>query len=91
MIKESNMSIFSIMLGLLVVFFNISGMLTQKYNIIIAVVSATIAIIALVLSIINKKKFKSKRDKYIFSITISIISVVFNLFLLVSLGIFMTA
>ena len=45
-------------------------------------------ILALIFSLVNKKKFRAKRDKYIFAIIISIISLVFNLFLLISLILF---
>lgn len=90
MVKESNMSIFSIMLGLAVVLFNISNIIDSRYNILISILATLIACIALILSIAKQKKITAKRDKYIFSIIVSIISFVFNLFLLVSLFLFMS-
>ena len=91
MIKESNMAIFSLFLGLVAVFLDISNMLAEIYMIIITAVGALISIIAVILSIINKRKFRAKRDKYIFAIIISVISIVFNLFLFVSLILFSVA
>ncbi len=88
MVKESNMAIFSLLLGFIVVFCNISAMLADIYMIIITAVGTILSTVALVLSVINKKKIRSRRDKYIFSIIISIIALVFNLFLFVSLIVF---
>lgn len=84
MVKESNMAIFSLLLGFIVVFCDIAKILVDKYMILIAFIGVSISLLALILSIVNKKKFKTKRDKYIFAIIISIISLVFNMFLLVS-------
>lgn len=78
------------MLGLAVVLFNISNIIDSRYNILISILATLIACIALILSIANQKKITAKRDKYIFSIIVSIISFVFNLFLLVSLFLFMS-
>ncbi len=91
MIKESNMAIFSLLLGFVVVFCDIANFLAYKYMIIISSVGVIISILALILSLINKKKIKSRRDKYIFSIIIATMSLVFNLFLLISLILFMLA
>lgn len=88
MIKESNIAIFSLLMGFLVVFCDISKILVDKYIIGIAIIGVLMSVIALILSLINKKKVKSKRDKYIFAIIISTISLVFNLFLLISLILF---
>lgn len=88
MVKESNMAIFSLLLGFIVVFCNISAMLADIYMIIITAVGTILSTVALVLSVINKKKIRARRDKYIFAIIISIIALVFNLFLFVSLIVF---
>ena len=88
MVKESNMAIFSLLLGFIVVFCNISAMLADIYMIIITTVGTILSTVALVFSIINKKKIRARRDKYIFAIIISIIALVFNLFLFVSLIVF---
>lgn len=88
MVKESNMAIFSLLLGFIVVFCNISAMLADIYMIIITAVGTILSTVALVLSFINKKKIRARRDKYIFAIIISIIALVFNLFLFVSLIVF---
>ena len=88
MVKESNMAIFSLFLGFIVVFCNVSAMLADIYLIIITAVGTFLSIVALILSINNKKKIRSKRDKYIFAIIMSIIALVFNLFLFVSLILF---
>ena len=56
--------------------------------IVIAIIGVSLAIISLFLGIINKKKIRARRDKYIFAIIIATISLVFNLFLLVSLILF---
>lgn len=88
MIKESNIAIFSLLMGFIVVFCDISKTLDDKYIIAIAAIGTLIAILALIFSLVNKKKFRAKRDKYIFAIIISIISLVFNLFLLISLILF---
>lgn len=88
MIKESNMAIFSLLLGFIVVFCDIAKILPDIYLMIIAFIGIVIAVISLILSLINKKKFKARHDKYIFAIIISIISLVFNMFLFVSLILF---
>lgn len=88
MVKESNMAIFSLLLGFIVVFCNISAMIADIYMIIISGVGTALSILALILSINNKKKIRARRDKYIFAIIISIIALVFNLFLFVSLILF---
>lgn len=88
MIKESNIAIFSLLMGFIVVFCDISKILDDKYIIAIAVIGTLIALLALIFSLVNKKKIRAKRDKYIFAIIISIISLVFNLFLLISLILF---
>lgn len=88
MIKESNIAIFSLLMGFIVVFCDISKILDDKYIIAIAVIGTLIALLALIFSLVNKKKIRAKRDKYIFAIIISIISLVFNLFLLISLFLF---
>lgn len=88
MIKESNMAIFSLFLGLIVVFCDISALLAEKYMIAIAGVGTFISSVALILSIVNKRKIRVRRDKYIFAIILSIISIVFNFFLFVSLILF---
>ena len=88
MIKESNIAIFSLLMGFIVVFCDISKILDDNYIIAIAAIGTLIAILALIFSLVNKKKFRAKRDKYIFAIIISIISLVFNLFLLISLILF---
>ena len=88
MVKESNMAIFSLLLGFIVVFCNISAMIADIYMIIISGVGTVLSILALIFSINNKRKIRAKRDKYIFAIIISIIALVFNLFLFVSLILF---
>ena len=88
MIKESNIAIFSLLMGFIVVFCDISKILDDKYIIAIAAIGTLIELLALIFSLVNKKKIRAKRDKYIFAIIISIISLVFNLFLLVSLILF---
>lgn len=88
MIKESNMAIFSLLLGFIVVFCDISKILLDKYMIAISAIGLLIAILALILSLLNKKKNRAKRDKYIFAIILSTISLIFNLFLLVSVILF---
>lgn len=88
MIKESNIAIFSLLMGFIVVFCDISKILDDKYIIAIAIIGTLIALLALIFSLVNKKKIRAKRDKYIFAIIISIISLVFNLFLLISLILF---
>ena len=88
MVKESNMAIFSFFLVFVVVFCNIMKLFENKLLMILALVAVTISIISLLLSLSNKKKNKAKMDKYIFAIIISIISIVFNLFLFVSLILF---
>ena len=88
MIKESNMAIFSLLLGFIVVFCDIAKILQDSYMMIISFIGVVISVIALILSIINKKKIKARRDKYIFAIIIATISLVFNLFLFVSLILF---
>lgn len=88
MIKESNIAIFSLLMGFIVVFCDISKILDDKYIIAIAAIGTLIALFTLIFSLVNKKKFRAKRDKYIFAIIISIISLVFNLFLLISLILF---
>lgn len=88
MVKESNMAIFSLLLGFIVVFCNIAKILHDKFIIIISIVGVVIALFSLILSIINKKKIKARYNKYIFAIIIATISLVFNLFLLISLILF---
>ena len=88
MIKESNIAIFSLLLGFVVVFCNIAKIIPDIYLMIIAFVGLAISLFTLILSLKNKKKFKTKHDKYIFAIIISIISLVFNMFLFVSLILF---
>lgn len=88
MVKESNMALFSFFLGFVVVFCNIMKVFENKLLMILAFVSVIISIISLLLSLSNKKKNKVKMDKYIYAIIISIISIVFNLFLFVSLILF---
>ncbi len=88
MVKESNMALFSFFLGFVVVFCNIMKIFENKLLMILAFVSVIISIISLLLSLSNKKKNKVKMDKYIYAIIISIISIVFNLFLFVSLILF---
>lgn len=88
MVKESNMTLFSFFLGFVVVFCNIMKIFENKLLMILAFVSVIISIISLLLSLSNKKKNKVKMDKYIYAIIISIISIVFNLFLFVSLILF---
>lgn len=88
MIKESNIAIFSLLMGFVVVFCDISKTLEDRYMIAIAIIGSLMSSIALILSLVNKKKIRSKRDKYIFAIIISTISLVFNLFLLISLILF---
>ena len=85
MVKESNMAIFSLLLGFIVVFCNISAMIADIYMIIISGVGTVLSILALIFSINNKRKIRAKRDKYIFAIIISIIALVFNLFLFVKI------
>ena len=87
MVKESNIAIFSLFLGFVVVFCNIMKSLENSILIAISFGGFIISLIALLLSL-SKKKYKAKRDKYIFAIIISIISIVFNLFLFVSLILF---
>ena len=84
MVKESNIAIFSLLLGFIVVFCDIAKILQYKFIIMISIVGVVMALIALILSLINKKKIKARRNKYIFAIIITTISLVFNLFLLVS-------
>lgn len=88
MVKESNMALFSFFLGFVVVFCNIMKIFENKLLMVLAFVSVIISIISLLLSLSNKKKNKVKMDKYIYAIIISIISIVFNLFLFVSLILF---
>lgn len=88
MVKESNMAIFSLLLGFIVVFCDIAKILQDKYMILITFIGFIISFMSLILSLINKKKFRTRHDKYIFSIIISVISLVFNLFLLVSILLF---
>lgn len=88
MIRESNIAIFSLLMGFVVVFCDISKILVDKYMIVIAIIGVLMAVIALISSLVNKKKIKAKRDKYIFAIIISTISLVFNLFLLISMLLF---
>ena len=88
MVKESNMAIFSLLLGFIFVFCDIAKVLQDKFMIIISIVGVVIAVISLILSLVNKKKIKARHNKYIFAIIISTISLVFNLFLLVSLILF---
>lgn len=88
MVKESNIAIFSLFLGFVVVFCDIMKYLENSILIAISFGGFIISLIALLLSLSNKKRYKAKRDKYIFAIIISIISIVFNLFLFVSLILF---
>lgn len=88
MSKESSMSFVSIIIGLVVVFFNVFKSVVDTYLLALLIVSVVLAFVALMLAISNKRKIKAKRDKYIFAIILSSLALVFNVIMLISTVIF---